>query len=357
MARRTLLLDGVYWPSVGHAVEALQHAFRYHRGDPAVAVSVVLNRHTAVELTTLCPWLDATYTVDIGNDRRRVGRKLWRDIPREWDFVVDDPRTDPSRPDAVDDVFLDYGRGSRRRLEARVARSTWDDGTLPYAADAYLRLEVAPAELESPRPRVAVVPAGSHRPERYPSRRSWELIVDALARELDASFVYAGRLGGSAERTRTAIDRSDVDALLERHPGSVDCFDRPLLDQLAHVAACDLLISPHTGFAYAGLTVGTPWLTISGGRWSEYFMAGVPFHSVMPDASRFPWHSERHMTPVADGDDGPRVVSMLRERIEEDLPEIVRAAGALAGGRWPFEECERRHWPKIEALNRSGLPA
>ena len=236
-----------------------------------------------------------------------------------------------------------------------MARAKWDDGTLPYAAGAYLRLGVEPVELAPPRPRIAVLPAGGGRPERYPSLRSWELILDALAGELGAGFVHVGRLGGSPERTRTAILRADVDALLERHPGSIDCFDRPLLDQLAHVAACDVLISPHTGFAYAGLTVGTPWLTISGGRWSEYFMAGVPFHSVMPDPGRYPWHAERHMEPVDDGDDGPRVVSMVRERIEEDLPEIVASASALVDGRWRFEDCERRHWPKIEELKRSGV--
>ena len=83
MAGRTLLLDGVYWPSVGHAVEALQHAYRYASADPDTAVSIVLNRHTAVELTSLCPWLDAVHTVDIRNNQRRAGRRLWHDIPRE----------------------------------------------------------------------------------------------------------------------------------------------------------------------------------------------------------------------------------------------------------------------------------
>ena len=84
-------------------------------------------------------------------------------------------------------------------------------------------------------------------------------------------------------------------------------------------------------------------------------MSGVPFHSVMPDPERFPWHAERHMVPVDDGEDGPRVPSMARERIAEDLPEIVAGAAALVRGDWRFEECEQRHWTKIAELERAQM--
>ncbi len=42
----------------------------------------------------------------------------------------------------------------------------------------------------------------------------------------------------------------------------------------------------------AALAVGTPWLTISRGRWSEYFFNGVPFYSLLSDPDRFPSYSQ-----------------------------------------------------------------
>ncbi len=51
---------------------------------------------------------------------------------------------------------------------------------------------------------------------------------------------------------------------------------------------CDLFLSPHTGFGMAALAVGTPWLALSGGRWSEYFFNRVPFRSIIPDCERYP---------------------------------------------------------------------
>ncbi len=66
-------------------------------------------------------------------------------------------------------------------------------------------------------------------------------------------------------------------------PGTLEAFDLGLLDQLAVIERCGLFVSPHTGFGMAVLCVGTPWLTLSGGSWHEYFCNGVPFYSVQPD--------------------------------------------------------------------------
>lgn len=91
------------------------------------------------------------------------------------------------------------------------------------------------------------------------------------------------------------------------HGASLDCFDIGLAEQLAIVESSHLFLSPHTGVGLAALAVGTPWLTISGGRWFEYYSNHVPFRSIMPDVERYPAFSQ--FDPVAvvdDGDDGPR---------------------------------------------------
>jgi hypothetical protein len=72
---------------------------------------------------------------------------------------------------------------------------------------------------------------------------------------------------------------------------AVDAFDLALVEQLAVLAACDALLSPHSGFGFAASCVGTPWATISGGRWPEYFFNGAPFRPVLPDPRRYPCYT------------------------------------------------------------------
>jgi hypothetical protein len=125
-------------------------------------------------------------------------------------------------------------------------------------------------------------------------------------------------------------------------------LDEPLLDQLALVEACDLFVSPHTGFGCAALSVGTPWLALSGGPWHEWFFNNVPFYSVMPDTRRYPAYTQMgEPPPLADDDGEPRTPSMTRRRIAEDLPELVDAARLLIEKRLSYEDACRRHFPRL----------
>jgi len=127
------------------------------------------------------------------------------------------------------------------------------------------------------------MPAGSSEPSRYPSVGSWELIMGELAGAFpEAAFVLVGKLERDG-RTSTSLEAEEVERITAAVPHAVNCFDRPLLEQLAFVEACDLFVSPHTGFGTAALSVGTPWLTLAGGPWHESFFNGVPFYSVLPD--------------------------------------------------------------------------
>jgi hypothetical protein len=126
-----------------------------------------------------------------------------------------------------------------------------------------------------------------------------------------------------------------------------DCLDRPILEQLAFVDACDLFVSPHTGFGCAALAVGTPWLCLSGGPWHEWLFNGVPFYSVLPDTERFPCFTWMDRPPSLVDDDGPRTPSMSRARIEEDLPELLDAARLLVKRRLPYEDALARYFPRL----------
>jgi hypothetical protein len=113
------------------------------------------------------------------------------------------------------------------------------------------------------------------------------------------------------------------------------------VEQLAVVAECDVLISPHSGFAMAALAVGTPWLSIAGNKWPEFYFNGTPFYSVLPDRSRFPCYTGMAAAPPLVQDDGPRSPSMSAARIGDDLAEIVDATAKLVGGRWDYETAVR----------------
>src|SRR6185437_7573139 len=130
--------------------------------------------------------------------------------------------------------------------------------------------------------------------------------------------------------TTTSFGAAELDELRCMLPSACHAMDLPLTDQLAIVAGCDVLISPHSGFGMAALAVGTPWLSIAGNRWPEYYFNGVPFISVLPDRDRFPCYSGLKPEPsLLNDDDEPRTPSMSRARIEADLDRIVAGAERL----------------------------
>ena len=176
-----------------------------------------------------------------------------------------------------------------------------------------------------------MLPAGSGPRGNYPSVRSWRLVLTALSRRWpEAVFCLLGKLRQDG-RTATSFGHAELAELAAAVPASVNAVDLPIIDELAVVAACDVLVSPHTGFGMAALAVGTPWLSIAGNQWPEYYFNGVPFYSVLPDVYRFPAYTGLGPEPEPVDDDGPRSPSMCRERIEADRPAGLAALYALSG--------------------------
>jgi hypothetical protein len=234
----------------------------------------------------------------------------------------------------------------------------WTGGEPPaYLPHQHLRLELPDAararahQTLDGRRAISVLLAG-HSDSRafYPSVTSWELISGAIAERFpDVVFCMIGKLGAGSARSTTTITRAGVGRLLQSLP-AIDCFDRPLLEQLAIVEASTVYVSPHSGFAFAAVSVGTPWLAISGGQWHEMFFNGVPFYSVIPDTKRYPAFGWGAPLPLLDGDEdgeGPRTVSVSVARIADDLPEIVEAAELLIERRLGYEQALRQYFPRL----------
>jgi hypothetical protein len=345
----SVLVDFFYAQPVGHAIEALHHALAIHRADPSREVSLLLNAATPTVLAECCPFITATYAVraPFVEPAPAADRSLAH-IPRQWDWVLDDPRRHQAFQLEMFAGMRDHYAASNRRFVARRARRPLGYEPPTRARHEHLRLEL-PTEARSAAaervtrtggPLVALMPAGSSPRSHYPSRRSWQSILDAFGDAFpDVGVVFVGRLQQD-ERTSTAVDRTDLDQLLEHRTVVGHIFDRPLLEQLAVVEQCAFFLSPHTGFGMAALATATPWLALSGGRWFEWYFNRVPFRSIIPDTRRYPCFSQfRADTPTPDGDDGDRIPSMTEARIAEDLPRIVRAAGELLTGAVPYEQC------------------
>ncbi|MER6990313.1 hypothetical protein ABT337_10915 [Saccharopolyspora hirsuta] len=353
----SLLVNFVYCHPVGHAVEALQYALGYRRADPDRRIGVVLNSATAVQLTDWCDAIDDVYTVDI-DVFEPGGPDVLAHVPAEWDWVVDDPRGHQAWQHQYFPGLQHYYELSAQHFRTTRGHAQVGDPRPSYQRRNQLQLALPPesrrwaAELlpDHDGPTIAVLPGGSAERWRYPSLASWQRILEAFAQRWpQVRFCLTGKHADDG-RTSTGFSRAEFEALAEVAPHVVQVIDVPLERQLAALQRCDLLLSPHTGFAFAAMAAGTPWLTLAGNDWAEYyFNPGVPFHSVLPDLERFPCYLLLGNTPDPVDDDGPRAPSMSAARIDADLPELLDGAARLLAGL-DFDTAMRDHAARAHAL-------
>jgi hypothetical protein len=336
--RERVLVNFFYAQPVGHAIEALHCCLGHHAADPEREIAVALNAATPVRLASWCPFVSAAYAIEHPFVEPGGSRTALAGVPREWDWVLDDARRHQPLQLELFAGMRDYYAASDEHLIARRGRSVAGAGRAGYVPHRQLRLELPTTARLDDGPWIAVMPAGSSERALYPSVVSWLTILDALSGALPGvRFALVGRLTRDRS-TATSLDADELARLLAHESAPLDAFDADLAEQLAIVEACDVFLSPHTGFGMAVLAVGTPWLAISGGRWFEWFFNRVPFRSIIPDTDRYPSFSQFGALDLVDeGEDGPRAPSMTRARIREDLDAIVGSARELIDGTVEYE--------------------
>jgi len=361
VTRERLLVNFFYAPPVGHAVEALHYCLGHHTAAPERTVSLALNAASAYELAGYCPFVESCYAIEhpFVEGSRGSARGL-ANVPREWDWILDDFRRRQDFQLRAFPGMKDYYEASDRHLSAARGRAATGDPAAGYVPRCRLRLELPAEARDSARRRVpadspwiAVMPAGSGPRSLYPSVDSWRLILEALAERIPGvRFALIGKLRRDG-RTTSTVSSDEVSALLAHRTRPIDCFDLKLTEQLAILEACDVFLSPHTGFGMAALAVGTPWLTISGGRWFEYYFNHVPFRSIIPETERYPAFTQFEEPPtIRDRDNGPRTPSMTFARIQDDLERITTAAAELADGSLTYERALAEYFPALLAAHQ-----
>jgi hypothetical protein len=85
--------------NVGHVIEALHYCLGHHKANPESRLSVLLNALAPTALAQLCPFVESVYTVELpGYPEDTSGLSeadclaALRDVPREWDYVLDNHR-------------------------------------------------------------------------------------------------------------------------------------------------------------------------------------------------------------------------------------------------------------------------
>lgn len=359
---RTILLNSVDRPSAGHTIEALRYAQGFHVANPDSEVHVALSDRAVPVLTTACPWISRTYAVDLDNfENPDVDIEALKDIPKEWDYIVDNILDVPEENVPADEqAILRYFESTSSALTARVARgSLYPNHDLPeglgYTPRTRVTLDV-PAENRSVAarryphdgPKIAIMLGGSIGRWYYPDTSSWIKIVAALSDALPSARFYLTGVHQSAGKTTYTAGYTDEDvaAVLASAPGVVDCYDIGLWNQIALFERCDALISPSTGFSWLALCVGTPWLTISGGYFPEYFFNDVPFYRVLPDDPEYPYRGV--IDPMADS---PRLRCMEPRNLDKKIPEIVMATQLLMEPSFTYDEAMARHRTNVARAN------
>ncbi|HEY9472709.1 MAG TPA: hypothetical protein VIS06_02535 [Mycobacteriales bacterium] len=222
----TLLVNFWYAHPVGHAIEALRICLGYHRADPTVRVSLVLNSATPTELANLCPFVSTTYRVTHPFfDAANCPEVPLEHVPRDWDWVVDDGRRAEPAQLAAFGGFAGYHTAADSHLRARLGRGL--TGTPPPAYLPHQRLTLdlpADARVRASRllagasVRIAVLLGGGRTPEFYPSATSWELVLRALLAQHPGALVC---LVGKLRRdgcTATGYSRAGFDRLRRAVP-------------------------------------------------------------------------------------------------------------------------------------------
>jgi hypothetical protein len=347
--KRTLLLNYVFYPAVGHAVEALKIATALYKSNKNLEVHVALNSATPTNLAEGCPWISRVYPINlddiIKNDKNA---KCLNIIPKEWDYLITARSFEISHLDRTIGKIQE-GLVSYQKISDEIFRETKGKGTIidPTCFPKGLRYNSTKLTFDIPRTasefakrydykglKICILPAGSEESWKYPSKSCWLDIIKSINKEFPECGIYLTGVSKS-ENNRTytqAIGKDDIDKITSSFPNIVDCYDIGLWNQIALLHSCDMLIAPHTGFAFLASSVNTPWLALSGGNWPEYLFNHFPFYSVLPDDKNYPYMGNVKIAK------GRRIPHYTRKNIRKKIPEIIKAIHLLLDENFTSEK-------------------
>ncbi len=360
MSRKMLLLNWVYYHPVGHAVEAFKVAKGLASANEDVAIHLMLNSRTAVELSDGCDWIERTYAINV-NEVAREGHEAvcLRGIPGDWDYIVSDHRPTCS-PFPFEQSLRTFHDLAAERFHASLWRGAQNElpspNFLQYRRNATIRMQV-PEEarafvrtLPLSSLNVVLIPGGSSPEPVYPTLDSWRNVLRALQDEFpSAHFFITGRSATDDRSSTMGFPCNVVESLALTSRNVFNCYDIGIWNQVALIERSDILIAPHTGFAFLAPSVGTPWLAVSGVRWPECYFNEVPFYSVLPICRHYPcWAGMRAgcEEQLAAGETVPCMAAEMDGRIHD----LVNGAHLLLSRNFSFDQAMTLYRLRIKQM-------
>jgi ADP-heptose:LPS heptosyltransferase len=362
---KTMLINWVYYRPVGHALEALKVARNYYEADQNLKLSVLLNSEMPYEITTLCPWIDKVYLADV-KELAEYGlqAKCLRKIPAKWDFVISDDRLIHSF-DSYNDELRSANQTIIKYLQARIWKGNRlfpkGNNTPSIKFDTEMRFTVPESAKKFVKKykhnglKICILPAGSNADRIYPEAGWWVKLMKLVRNRFPNSrFYITGAKNKNGNRSESyTFSEEDINLVLNEVDSVENCMDIGIINQIALLEYCNLLISPHSGFAFLAGCVNTPWLSISGSRWPEYFYNQIKFYSVLPACKKYPCYTGMKTKCIAEMNNGNPVVCMSAKELDKKILEIIRGIKKLTNDNFSYQDSIELYREKVL---KSGFP-
>jgi len=343
-------VNWIYYRPVGHALEGLKVARDYFEADRDLKISVLLNSEMPYEIGALCPWIEKVYIADV-KELAECGlrSKCLKKIPANWDYVVSDDRLMHSLNSYSEEL-----KSANQTIIEYLQAGIWKGNRFfpqhenmpPIKSDTEMRFVVPEnakkfiAKYSHNGLKIGILPAGSNADRIYPEARWWVKMMKLVTNSFpNARFYMIGAKNKNGNRSESyTFSDDDINLILSEIDNIENCFDIGILNQIALLEYCDLLISPHSGFAFLAGCVNTPWLSISGARWPEYFYNHIRFYNLLPSCKKYPCYTGMKEECVTEMKNGNPVICMSTKELDKKIPEIIKGIKQLTDDDFSYKD-------------------
>jgi hypothetical protein len=294
---KKLLIVWVYYPAAGHLVEAFEVAANYKNANPDLKIYILVHQDTPYQIGNYCNFIDAIYPIDINHCLETIDLS-----PDDFDYVVFQKRL-KFNPQDFPGPLLACNMFFQKYFKAKIWSGyddTPDENPLTLKAQPYspFKLNIPKHKItftlpkQSGHPTIAIMLKGASRQTIWPSWSLWRILCLRIKKEYpNAVFLITG-ISSNHTTPKTIIGKfkQRLDRFITTIPGALNCYDVGLENQLGLIQQADIFLAPHTGFSFFAPCLGTPWLALSGGEWSEHMLAKQPFYNVLPTCIKYPCH-------------------------------------------------------------------
>lgn len=299
MINKKLLIVWVYYPAVGHLVEAIEVAANYHAANPKLDIHVLLNSETPFILCEYCDFISKVHTVDVKSGVQD-GRVLNELNQIGFDYVIF-PKRFKYTPQDFPNHLLMLNQYLFKGLRAKIWNGYND--TASSDMNSLTEKPYSPFRIKVPKikvtfeipdhnnsPKISVILKGASQQTIWPSLHVWKKLLLHVKKIYPQAVFYITGITNSniSSINGSSQAKNKIGQFINSIPGALNCYNIGLENQLAVIEHSDVLIAPHTGFAFLAPCVGTPWLALSGGQWAEHMPAGMRFYSVLPKCEKYP---------------------------------------------------------------------